>query len=323
MAGHRIALIGAGWHSSTHHAPAVAQYRDEHPGAVEIALCDRDAARTAEIAERHGFDHRFTDVDTLRDRFRPDAAIVVLPVPIMAEMVAHLLEDAVPLLIEKPLGENIGQARRMAAAVRDSGVPVLVSLNRRFDPGLRIALDWLSARGPLRMIRGTMLRARRVDPQFIWSTSIHLLDLMCAIAGPLRATDRGGVVDPACMDGDDSWRMERIEGDHGLAGFVEIMPACGRIMECVRCAGDHFCLDLFTGTHHDWRVAGYEEGDCVLDERAPTDQAEHVRNGTYAETEAFLRAVREGMPLPSPGVDDALASAELVAVLASGEVRDS
>ena len=94
---------------------------------------------------------------------------------------------------------------------------------------------------------------------------------------------------------------------------IQIMPSCGRIEEHLRFAGEGYCVDVWTGTSHPWRVAGYLDGELVLDARAPAAQPPHVRGGSGAETEAFIQAVLNGAPLPGPSVPDALASAEVAA----------
>ena len=302
-----VALIGAGWHSLTHHAPALQHFCQEHPGKVRLAaVCDLDASKRDDACERFGFERSFGDFNELLSQLRPDAAVVVLPVPLMASATRTFLDHSIALLIEKPLGVSIEEARSLRDATAQK--PVMVSLNRRFDPGLQLALEWIAQHGPLRVVHGSMLRVKRVEPQFVWSTGIHLLDTLCMIAGPLHAT----YVDSSVPGRQPNiWRLARLNSADGPAVYVEIMPSCGRMEERVRLAGDSFCVDLWTGTNHPWRVEAYHEGKLALTEESPAGQPEHVRNGTYDETAAFLTALLRNKPLPGPSIDDAMPSSEL------------
>jgi predicted dehydrogenase len=312
----RVALIGAGDHSRTHHAPALADFQRSHPGAIRIAVCDRDEARAREAQRQFDFEEHFTDADDLRARFQPDAALLITPVPITLSMVRKFLPDAIPLLIEKPLGVNIEEARLLAEAVMEAAVPAMVSLNRRFDPGFAIARKWLAEQGPLRVVHGNMLRVRRAEPQFVWSTGIHLLDLLCVVGRPMKPLTTVGSVRAS---GADIWRLARLDAAEGPAVSIQIMPNCGKMEESLRLAGDAYCADLWTGTSHPWRVQCYLEGELVLDEQAPADQPLHIRSGSSSETEGFLQAVLGGAPLPGPTVADALASSQVAAALAGGK----
>ena len=195
----------------------------------------------------------------------------------------------------------------------------MVSLNRRFDPGLRIALQWAARHGGIRTVHGSMLRVNRIEPEFVWSTGVHLLDLLCMIAGPLRAAETGRAV-PGGQPG--TWRLAGLNSAGGPAVSLEIMPSCGRMEERLRLAGNGFCVDVWTGTNHPWRVEAYREGKLELAEQAPADQPEHVRNGTHGETAAFLTALLEGSPLPSPGINEAMLGSELAWQLHSQQTGD-
>ena len=316
----RLALVGAGGHATHLHAPALQHYRRTFPGRVSVAVCDTDAARMHEAVDGFGFDDGYTDVETLRREFKPDAAMLIVPIAVTWPMVQTFLPDRIPLLIEKPLGEDLDQARMLTEAVVAADVPATVSLNRRFDPGYRLACHWLAERGPLRAVHGSQLRVRRRDDYFVWGTGIHLIDPICALTGPLRLVTQAVRVPGTDHD---TWRLARLESDTGTAVTICIMPACGRMEEHTRFAGEGFCLDLWTGTSHPWRVQAWLEGACVLDEHAPQDQPEYLRGGTWDETRLFLDAVIDGNAVPGPSVEEALVSSEVVAAMEAGTAADS
>jgi len=297
----KIALLGCGWHSINHHAPALANFSKEHPETISVTACDVDEGRARACCESCRFSAYETSPSRLLDA-RFDAAFVVLPVPLLRETAQAWLRRGIPILLEKPLGGTYEEACRIARLSGALG-QVTVSLNRRFDPGLNRALDWAARLSPARFIHGSMLRVNRTENDFLWSTSIHLLDAMCYAAGTLQITpDTARIVDSPGGCG----RACLLEGKNGLRGSVEILPACGRIEERIELSGAGWHVRVWTGTSHPWRVEGYQAGKLVLDENAAPNEPEFTRNGTYRETCLFLDAVINNKPVPRPWPEDAL-----------------
>ena len=181
----RVALVGAGSHSATQHAPALRMLAERRPEQVELAaVCDPMPAKAARVAEQYGFARHVQSLDELSGAAL-DGLVVVLPIPAMAQATPQFLRRRLPMVIEKPLGRNLSEAREIVAAVEASGVPVMVSLNRRFDPALRMALEWVRReRLCIRLVEGCMLRSHRAEPDFLWGTGLHLIDALCHVAGP-------------------------------------------------------------------------------------------------------------------------------------------
>jgi len=306
----KIALLGCGWHSINHHAPALARFCEENPGIISVTACDVDEGRARACSETCRFAGYVTAPSTLLDAGF-DAAVVVLPVPLLKETAEAWLTRKIPILLEKPLGTSYQEACRIAEIPGGCG-RVTVSLNRRFDPGLNRALDWAAGLPPARFIHGTMMRVNRTEDDFLWSTSIHLLDAMCYTAGPLRISPgTARIVDSpgGCA------RCLLLEGENGLKGSAEILPVCGQIEERIELSGAGWYVRVWTGTSHPWRIQAYQGGKLVLEEEAPAEEAEFIRNGTYRETCLFLDAVLNGKPVPRPWPEDALPGTALASEL--------
>lgn len=303
----RIALIGAGWHSAAHHAPALRRVMREYPHLAEcVVVCDLDMAKAERLRAACGFQASYASIEAQLAAERLDAIVAILPQRVMLPVTRQLRATGLPLLIEKPLGCDLAEARELAALCRSARV--MVSLNRRFDPGLQRARAWIGEQTPLRALQGSMLRVNRDEGDFLYTTGIHLLDAMCYLGGPL-ALSAGGVVSAGgCA------RCGRLAGDGVVATFA-ILPTAGRMEERHRLTGDGWCVDLWTGTSHPWAVEAWRDGELALSAHAGPDEEECVRNGTYAETVAFLTAVAGGTPLPAPAPDDLLPVTELITAL--------
>ncbi|MHB0938795.1 MAG: Gfo/Idh/MocA family oxidoreductase [Armatimonadota bacterium] len=304
-----VALIGAGGHSLGCHAPALQSFAARHPEWVRLAaVCDLDDEKARKAAVAFGFARAYASIERMMGEERPDAVVSVTPIAATRAVTRELLPYGVPLLIEKPLGNSIAEAREIAAMV--GGAPVMVSMNRRFDPGINRALAWAREQGPIRFARATQLRPGRDEADFVWGTGIHVIDALNYLAGPLRVAHAAAM--PQAPGG--CWRAATLEGP-GAVVHLEILPTVGRIEEQFRLAGDEYCVDVWTHFAHPWRVEGYRNSELVLEEQASPETPGCVNNGTCGETEAFLTAVYEGRPLPGPGVRDALQSSELAAEL--------
>lgn len=137
-----------------------------------------------------------------------------------------------------------------------------------------MACEWLKSRGPLGVAHGNMLRDRRVEPEFVWTRSIHIIDPLWAVAGPLKLAAGPGRLSSS---GADIWRLVRLDSEDGPAVPIQIMPNCGWIEEHLRFAGDGYCVEVWTGRSRPWRVASYRDGERVLDKWAPAAQPQRKR----------------------------------------------
>jgi UDP-N-acetylglucosamine 3-dehydrogenase len=128
----KFALIGAGNQGKFH-----ARFIDEHPGAQLVAVCDMMPGKAAALAAPFGA-RAFNDVAQMLASEEIDAVDVVTAGVENGshhfEPVMQCLEAGKPVLCEKPISNNIEQARRMVAKAREKGVPFGVDLNHRFTP---------------------------------------------------------------------------------------------------------------------------------------------------------------------------------------------
>ena len=67
---------------------------------------------------------------------QPATAIVCSPAPFHAETTIPLLNNGIPVLLEKPLAADLDSARAIETAAQISGTPVLLGYNLRYLPAL-------------------------------------------------------------------------------------------------------------------------------------------------------------------------------------------
>ena len=178
----RIGVLGAGRHSRREHLPALALYAQRYPAAIDLAvLCDRDV----NVAREYGFARHCDSLDRLLD-LRPDAIVAVTPVDATADLAVRILGTGIPLLLEKPLGRTLDEARRIVDAA--AGRHAMVSMNRRFDPALVALARWLAGRR-IEHVRATVVRHARSPVGFSLDVGIHAVDVLRFLAGALAAHD--------------------------------------------------------------------------------------------------------------------------------------
>ncbi|HUF28305.1 MAG TPA: Gfo/Idh/MocA family oxidoreductase [Gemmatimonadaceae bacterium] len=123
----RIGVIGVG-RIGRYHAGVLAS----HPGVDRVVVHDIDEARAratavevdAELAE---------SADALLDRV--DAVVIAAPTSLHGELIRRAVDAGRPTFCEKPITLDLESTADVVRHVRDSGVPVQIGFQRRFDAG--------------------------------------------------------------------------------------------------------------------------------------------------------------------------------------------
>lgn len=292
----KLGLIGGGSHCSQEHLPALAACMERHPGRIELAaFCDRDAGVVDRIAKTYPFSRYYTDLVQMLRAEHLDGCLAVTPVEQTATVAIRVLEAGVPLLMEKPPGASLEEARRICRAVERTGTPAMVSMNRRFDPALLKARDWLSGR-PVTSVCVSVCRIGRTEAAFFKDTAIHAVDAIRFLAGEVSSYS----ADITVSGNVPSYTVD-LQFECGATGVLSVHPDCGKVEERYGISGPGFSLNARSGFMDAGSLDITEEGRVVLALRSPAGTPGFVRNGTFNETAAFIDALELGRPpAPSP-----------------------
>jgi predicted dehydrogenase len=292
----KIVVLGAGTHSCRNHLPALARYAAQHPGQIELSgLCDLRRDHAKEMAAQFGFARVYTDLGEMLAMEQPQGCVAVTPTPVTAQIAAQVIQAGVPLLMEKPPGATLAEAREIAALAAQTAARVMVSMNRRFDPALRAAQAWWGER-PVAYVRGTIIRRNRREPDFMYRTAIHPLDTMRAIAGDVQDF----AVDSRLVDGV-RWFVMRLVFESGALGVLEVLPNAGYMAEFYEFCGAGCRAVVRVGKAGVGEARCWEQGRLALQDEPARSEPDFVYNGTYDETVAFVTAIRENRAFyPSP-----------------------
>ncbi|MFM8415589.1 MAG: Gfo/Idh/MocA family oxidoreductase [Planctomycetota bacterium] len=202
----RMAVVGCG-HLGTIHARLLAG-RDD----VElVAVVDPVAEARQRVAEAHGCLPLAEPHELVG---RVEAVVVAAPTGLHAAVAVPLLEAGIDLLVEKPLGATVEEARGIAAAARRLGRTVSVGHVERYNPAWRSAV---ARAGEVRFIEARRLAPftfRSLDVGVVYDLMIHDIDLVLSLnPGRLERVDARGLV---ATGGHEDAVGARLEFDSGL-----------------------------------------------------------------------------------------------------------
>jgi predicted dehydrogenase len=123
----RIAVAGAGLIGQAH----IRRILDE-PDARLAAIID-PSPNAAEQAAKLGVPY-FTDLEEALRRERPDGAVIATPNALHIPGGLTAVAAGVPVLLEKPVADNVADAMSLVEASEAAGVPILVGHHRRHSP---------------------------------------------------------------------------------------------------------------------------------------------------------------------------------------------
>ena len=179
-----IVILGAGGIVQAAHLPAY-----EKAGFPVIAIADNDAAKAASVAAAHKIPNSF---GTVKDAaaFAPKDAVFDIAVP--ASQILSILQQlpkGAAVLLQKPMGETIEEARAIRDFSRHHGLTLAVNFQLRYAPN-NLGAVALSNAGLLGELHDIEIQTRTYTPWQLWSFlataprleilyhSIHYLDLI-------------------------------------------------------------------------------------------------------------------------------------------------
>jgi len=304
----RMGLIGCWEHSESGHAIPLARYQAAHPGEIELtAACDLNLERAQLFCRQHGFLNSYRDMNEMLERHKLDGCIAVVPVERISELGIQLLTQAIPCVVEKPLGASLAEGKALLAAAQATNTLNMVSVNRRFMPFLNRALEWTRTAGSLRYVRGVMSRHERREPEFLSATAIHAVDAMRYIAGPVS-----GVKIHTLGQGEAGaeWYSIDFSFASGVSGRLDVLPTAGMLEETYEMIGENFRAVVTCPFGPERGVRCFRENRLTLAEAATAGMPEDVLNGCYDEAAEFIRALTRKEP-GRPSIEEVFPSVEL------------
>ncbi|NPV79938.1 MAG: Gfo/Idh/MocA family oxidoreductase [Firmicutes bacterium] len=140
----KIGIVGMGGIGNVH-----AGVYASNPKTKVVAVCDIIKERADAAAEKYGARAFYSVREMLDSGIELDACSVTTAgvenggdhfKPTM-----ELLEAGIPVLGEKPISNNIEEARKMVELAKSKKIPYGINLNHRFTPAARRAKEWITS----------------------------------------------------------------------------------------------------------------------------------------------------------------------------------
>ena len=123
----RIAITGLGL-VGLRHAKAISQV-----GGVTLCAVADPSAESRNKAAADDVPH-FETIEQLIESSRPDGIILATPTTLHAAQARLCVDAGIPVLIEKPLAENLAEGEALVKHAEAANVAVMVGHHRRFNP---------------------------------------------------------------------------------------------------------------------------------------------------------------------------------------------
>ncbi len=286
----RIALIGLGDIASKAYLPLLTT----HP-EVQPVFCTRDRETLDRLARQYRVTETYNSVGALISQ-RPDAAMVHAATAAHPGIVRPLLDAAIPVFVDKPVGDSLADTEALIDLARDRNTPLFVGFNRRYAP----LISALKEKKPAIRLSWHKNRVDMPgDPRaFVFDDFIHVVD-------SLRFLGSGAV--------EDLQIHTRMQGD--LLANVQLRWRQG---DCLVTGGMNRVSGLteerveYYTPGHKWQIEELHEGHHYSGDSSdrlgfgnwtPTLE----KRGFVAMIDHWLRVVR-GEPLPPDYLDGVLES---------------
>jgi predicted dehydrogenase len=301
----RVAVIGAGYMGKFH-----AEKLAACEGAELSAVIDADASRAKEIGTKLGSAHGAD--------YRPwlgkiDAACIAVPTELHERVARECLESGVHVLVEKPLARTLAQADALLAVARAKGLVLQVGHLQRFNPAFQALAGQPGRPLFIDIERLAPFKNRGTDVDVILDLMIHDLDLVLALArAPIAEVSACGfrvlteAIDIANV------RIEFADGCVASVSASRVSQAPVRKLRVFR-HDAYVSADL-----QKQRLRHVRRNGGAIEEREEAfARADELR----AQTDSFVRAVRERSAPPVSGEQGREALALALQVVALVEKR--
>ena len=316
----RLGLLGAARISEE------AVVRPAHELGVRlVAVAARSPERARAFAERHGVDRVVADYQALVDDPEVEAVYNPLANSLHGPWNLAAVAAGKPVLSEKPFADDAEQARAVRDAAARAGVPAVEAFHQLYHPMtarlLELAApDGSGEIGELQLVEARMLMPPPAPEDPRWSAELAgggIMDVGCYALRAVRdlAALRGG--EPQVLravgaehpdhPGVDAWMSADLELPGGVPARVESSMTHHDVdfsLRLVGSRGEAYAPNFVKPQQDDRLVVTRVGAEPVVEHLGTRSSYSHM-------LEAFVRLVREGVPMRSDA-DDAVASMALV-----------
>jgi predicted dehydrogenase len=331
----RIGILGCGPIAQFAHMDACRKAKN----ADLYAICDLADDLRERMQAIHQPEIAYADYDAMLADPSVDAVIIAIADQFHVPAALNAIAAGKHVLVEKPLGTAVEPCRELRDSAAAAGLVVQVGNNRRFDPGIAFARDFVAGEmgqrialkswyydsvyrytmtDNLQPIPITSAKARRPegDPKsdrrryYLLTHGSHLVDTARYLGGPIlgvraRLLERFGAY---------CWFIS-VDFADGSLGHLDLqIPVRGDFQEGFQVQGEHGSV---TGRVHLPWFHKSSDVECF----STRDRQFHRILGEDAFTyklqiEAFAATILDGAPQKGASLDDGLAAVQAMVAIA-------
>jgi predicted dehydrogenase len=287
----RIGIAGLG-HIGKNHARILA----ELPDCDLAAVFDTNAETAREIAAKYG-----TRAASTLEEFSGavEAATIATPTPTHFSIAEQLLKAGKHLLVEKPITESTGDARKLVQMSREAGRILQVGHVERFNPVMSKLEELLTKPRFIESHRLSPYPNRSIEIGVVLDLMIHDLEIILhLVKSPVTSIDAVGV--PVLSRGEDIANV-RLHFENGCVANVtasRISPEKMRKIRVFQREG-YVSLDYQNQTGEVYRLSGGR----IVREEVEIEREEPLK----LELAAFVECARKGKQPKVSGFEGAAA----------------
>ncbi|MBW3672101.1 MAG: Gfo/Idh/MocA family oxidoreductase [Acidobacteria bacterium] len=294
----RTGVVGVGYLGRLH-----ARVLTEIPEAEVIGFVEPNDERAQEVVSNLGL-RRFDTVEALSSEV--ECAVIATPTVLHAEVATTLMESGCDVMIEKPITDDPGSARRLIEIGESTGRIIQIGHVERYNPAIQATAPIVRNPRYIEAQRIGVFSARSLDIDVLLDLMIHDLQLVISLLGKeIVSIEAIGV--PVLTEKVDMANV-RLEMEDGSVANLVASRVSNEKMRKFRIFGRDAYISVDT---KDQEVKGYRlvrhDGEPRIEELVvEVERKEPLR----AELDAFLHCVRfRETPLVSG--QDGLAALEL------------
>ncbi|GAB3927668.1 bi-domain-containing oxidoreductase [Kribbella albertanoniae] len=287
----RLGFIGAGNYASSMLLP----HLQNNAEATLARVATNKSLSAANAQRKFGFEQISTDAQEVLDDASLDAIFVVTRHSSHADLTCQALEAGKAVFVEKPLALTYDEVDRIVATVEATGNDrLMVGFNRRFAPLLTDLKTRFGEPGGNHSLR-YLVNAGKLDP------SSWYLDQ--GKEGSRFAGEGGHFIDTLAWWLDSTpTEVYAVPGPEAGDVVITLRFANGSVGSINYVSGGNSrfpkeTLDI-TGGGRNARLDNFASASVWTGRKAATKKARGTDKGQRAELEAFVRAVKNGTPMP-------------------------
>jgi len=182
----KVAVIGVG-HLGQHHTRIYANM----PEVQLVAVCDNNPRHAKKIARRYNASF-YTDYKDILGKI--DAASIAVPTELHFGIAKELLENNIHCLVEKPITNDLGQARELAALAEKQKLILQVGHVERFNSAVRAVQHFVTSPRFIECHRMGPFKKRALDVGVVLDLMIHDIDIiMFLVQSPVASIEAVGI----------------------------------------------------------------------------------------------------------------------------------